>query len=86
MNLTSLPLVSIITVTYNADEYLERTILSLLSQTYSNIEYIIVDGNSTDNTINIINRYRNKIYTVISEPDKGIYDAWNKGLKIAKCE
>jgi glycosyltransferase involved in cell wall biosynthesis len=86
MNLKYFPLISIITATYNADKYLERTILSVLSQNYTNIEYIIIDGKSTDNTLSIINKYKSKISKVICESDKGIYDAWNKGLKIAKGE
>jgi len=74
-------LVSIITVCFNIAETIEDTIKSVLSQDYKNIEYIIVDGGSTDGTLDIINRYKNKIAKVISEPDNGIYDAMNKGLK-----
>lgn len=80
------PLFSIITVTYHAESVLEETILSVVSQTYHNIEYIIVDGASKDRTLSIVNKYRDKIQTVVSEPDKGLYDAMNKGLKIAKGE
>ena len=80
------PLFSIITVTYYAESVLEETILSVVSQTYHNIEYIIVDGASKDRTLSIVNKYRDKIQAVVSEPDKGLYDAMNKGLKMAKGE
>ena len=73
------PKFSIITVTYNAEKVLEDTIQSVISQTYHHIEYIIVDGASKDGTLSIINRYRSRIHTVVSEPDKGLYDAMNKG-------
>jgi len=74
------PVLSVITVVYNNVRDIERTILSVLTQTYLNIEYIIVDGASTDGTLRIINRYRNIITKIISEKDEGIYDAMNKGL------
>ena len=77
------PKFSIITVTYNAEKVLEDTIQSVISQTYHHIEYIIVDGASKDGTISIINRYRPHIHTVVSEPDKGLYDAMNKGIHLA---
>lgn len=73
--------VSIITVCFNSDETIKDTIESVLSQDYTEIEYIIVDGVSTDNTLNIISEYSNKISKVISENDKGIYDAMNKGIQ-----
>jgi len=76
-------LFSIITVTYNASQWLERTIQSIISQSYPNIEYIIIDGNSFDGTQEIIKKYETKIAHYISEPDKGLYDAMNKGLKSA---
>ena len=75
--------ISIITVCYNAQNFIESAITSVLSQTYPNIEYIIVDGNSTDATMSIVNRYTNQISKIISEPDKGIYDAMNKGIACA---
>lgn len=78
--------VSIITVVFNNKDFIESAIKSVLSQTYSSIEYIVVDGGSTDGTIEIINKYRDKIAKFISEPDKGIYDAMNKGIKMAAGE
>ena len=75
--------VSIITVCYNSSETIENTIQSVVSQNYSNIEYIIVDGLSSDDTLKIVERYKNKIAKVISEKDNGIYDAINKGIAIA---
>lgn len=75
--------VSIITVSYNASETIEKTICSVISQTYPNIEYIIIDGNSSDGTKEIIKKYEKHISTWISEPDNGIYDAMNKGIKLA---
>lgn len=73
------PLISIITVSFNTVNTIEQTILSVINQTYPNIEYIIIDGGSTDGTIEIIKKYADKISYWISEPDKGIYDAMNKG-------
>ena len=75
--------VSLITVTYNAESTIERCIRSVIAQKYHNIEYIVIDGASTDSTIQIINRYAQKIKIIISEPDKGMYDALNKGIKLA---
>ncbi len=77
------PQISIITVVYNGGALLEKTILSVLSQTYTNIEYIIVDGKSTDGTLSIIEKYKSKIAKVISEKDNGLYHAMDKGLKLA---
>lgn len=77
------PKYSVITITYNAAKYLERTLQSVTGQSYPGIEYIIVDGASTDNTPEIIRKYREKISLVISEKDNGIYDAMNKGLAAA---
>lgn len=78
-----LPKFSIITVTYQAGKVLEDTIRSVVFQTYRNVEYIIVDGASTDNTLEIANKYSKHISRVISEPDKGLYDAMNKGIRLA---
>lgn len=78
-----LPLISIITVVYNYPVGLEETIQNIIGQTYQNIEYIIVDGASSDNTLTIIKKYEKYLSCWISEPDKGIYDAMNKGLQLA---
>src|SRR5690606_12581514 len=80
------PKVSIITVCYNAEKFIESAIKSVINQTYSNIEYIIVDRNSKDKTLTIIENYKNQISQIISEPDKGIYDAMNKGVEKASGE
>ena len=77
------PKFSIITVTFNAGKVLEDTIQSVVFQTYRNVEYIIVDGGSTDNTLEIAGKYHDRISKVISEPDKGLYDAMNKGIRLA---
>ena len=77
------PKFSIITVTFNAGAVLEDTIQSVITQSYKNIEYIIIDGASKDSTLAIVERYRDRIHMVVSEPDKGLYDAMNKGLKLA---
>lgn len=78
--------VSIITVVYNGAQTIEQTILSVLGQTYKNIEYIIIDGQSTDGTQNIVRKYMDSIDCFISEKDNGIYDAMNKGIRIATGE
>lgn len=77
------PKLSVITVVYNNVRDIERTILSVLGQTYNNIEYIIIDGLSNDGTLQAIEKYKNRVSKFISEKDKGIYDAMNKGLAIA---
>lgn len=77
---------SIITVCYNASKELEKTINSVINQNSSLYEYIIIDGASTDDTVNVLKKYSDKIDLFISEPDKGIYDAMNKGIKAAKGE
>ena len=77
------PLITIITITYNAADTIENTIKSVIEQTYSNIEYIIIDGGSKDGTVEIIKKYSKKISYWISEPDKGIYNAMNKGINHA---
>lgn len=75
--------ITIITVCYNRKNTIEKAIKSVLAQNYDDIEYIIVDGNSTDGTQDIIESYRDQIAHYISEPDKGMYDAINKGIKLA---
>jgi glycosyltransferase involved in cell wall biosynthesis len=77
------PLVSIITVVLNAERSIERCVKSVIAQTYKNIEYIVVDGGSTDGTLNILKKYRNHINILISEKDNGVYDAMNKGYRIS---
>jgi len=75
--------ISLITVTYNAESTISRCIESVIAQSYPNLEYIIVDGGSTDNTLRIISGYKNNIDILITEPDHGIYDAMNKGIRMA---
>ncbi len=77
------PLVSIITVVYNGADTLERTIQSVVRQTYPNLEYIIVDGGSQDGTLEIIHSYQKQISCWSSEPDEGLYHAMNKGIAMA---
>lgn len=77
------PKISIISVVLNGEGYIEDTIKSVINQTYPNIEYIIIDGGSTDNTVNIIKKYEKNINKFISEEDGGVYDAINKGIKIS---
>jgi len=72
---------SIITVVYNGINCIKKTIESVVNQTYNNYEYIIVDGNSQDNTLEVCEQYEGKISKIISEPDKGLYDAMNKGIE-----
>lgn len=78
------PTFSIITVTYNAEATIEVTLHSVQQQTYRQIEHIIVDGGSKDHTLSIIEKYKDSYLHVISEPDKGLYDAMNKGIRLAK--
>lgn len=77
------PLISVITITYNSASHVEEAIQSVLGQGYENLEYIVIDGGSTDATIDIINKYKNQIAYFVSEPDKGISDAFNKGIAAA---
>ena len=78
------PLLSVITIVFNNAKDVERTILSVLNQTYLNLEYLVIDGKSTDGTVEIIEKYRDRLAVFISEKDAGIYDAMNKGLALAK--
>ena len=75
--------ISVVTVCYNAAATIEETIQSVLGQTYPNVEYIIIDGGSTDGTVDIIKRYADRLAYWVSEPDNGIYDAMNKGIAVA---
>lgn len=75
--------ISIITATFNSESTIESCLKSVLEQSYDDIEYIIIDNCSTDDTLNIVKQYEDKISRIISEPDKGIFDALNKGIKIA---
>lgn len=77
------PKISIITVSYNSASTIEETICSVITQDYDNLEYIVVDGASTDDTISIINKYKDSISLFVSEPDNGISDAFNKGIQLA---
>jgi len=74
--------ISIITASYACAQTIEDSIRSIINQTYSNIEHIIIDGGSKDGTLDVINKYRDKISKLVSEPDRGIYDAMNKGIKV----
>jgi glycosyltransferase involved in cell wall biosynthesis len=78
--------ISVVTIVYNAQDTIERCIESVISQNYSNVEYIIIDGGSTDNSLQIINQYRSHIKVLVSERDQGIYDAMNKGIRLATGE
>ena len=78
------PLISIITVVYNSEAYIEKTLKSIKEQSSRNFEYIIIDGSSKDGTLDIIESYKDCVDTLVSEPDKGLYDAMNKGLRNAK--
>lgn len=75
--------ISIITITYNSAATIEETLLSVINQSYKDIEYIIVDGKSTDDTLKIVEKYKDKISKILSEKDKGLYDALNKGIDMA---
>jgi len=78
--------ISLITVAYNAGSTIRRCIESVIAQNYTNFEYIIIDGGSTDDTLQIINQYKDHIAAFISEPDEGVYDAMNKGILHARGE
>jgi len=78
------PLITIVTIVFNDEEFIEQTIQSILAQSYDNVEYIVIDGGSTDNTLNIIKQYDSQIDYWISSKDKGIYDAMNRGITLAQ--
>ena len=78
------PTITVVTVVFNGRDLIEKTIQSVIKQTYQNIEYIIIDGGSTDGTLDVIKKYVNKIDYLVSEPDEGIYHAMNKGIRRAK--
>ena len=78
--------VSIVTVVYNGEKFIQSAIESVLNQDYPDIEYIVIDGASKDRTLEVVSAYKDKIAHVVSEPDQGIYDAMNKGLKMATGE
>lgn len=80
---TYLPLITVITVVFNAGETLEKAILSVINQSYCNVEFIVIDGGSTDDSLDIIKKYQHAIDYWVSESDAGIYDAWNKGVRLA---
>ena len=84
ISLPNKPLITIITVVFNGDKYLQETIDSIKKQNYKNYEFIIIDGGSTDKTLQIIKNNSSMIDYWISEKDEGIYDAFNKGLNLAK--
>lgn len=86
MNRRECPLVTIITIVYNGEEHIAETIISVTDQSYPNIEYIIVDGGSTDSTLSIVDRFKDKVTHFISEKDRGISDAFNKGIRMAQGE
>src|ERR1700744_4940678 len=74
------PKISVITVCYNAVKVIEPTLLSVITQAYNNIEYIVIDGGSNDGTVELIKKHADKITYWVSEPDEGVYDAMNKGI------
>lgn len=87
-----MPKITVVTPTYNSEKTIKDTLEALLRQSFSDFEYIVIDGASKDNTVNIIESYRQKFadkgvpVTIVSEPDKGVYDAMNKGINLAKGE
>lgn len=85
-NTPELPLVTVVTAVYNGQPHLKECLESVLAQDYPNIEHIILDGGSSDGTIEVLRQYNDKVAFWISEPDQGVYDAWNKGLRVARGE
>lgn len=78
------PLISVVTVSFNSGKTIRRTIESIANQTYERIEFIVIDGGSSDDTLSILAEYKSVVSCLISEPDAGIYDAMNKGIRVAK--
>jgi glycosyltransferase involved in cell wall biosynthesis len=85
-SLPQMPLISVVTVVYNGERHLEQAIRSVVTQSYENVEYIVIDGGSGDGTLEIIGKYEDSIDYWLSEPDNGIYDAMNKGIALARGE
>jgi len=83
---SDLPLVTVVTAVFNGEPYLARCLESVLAQDYPNIEHIILDGGSTDGTLDVLRQYDDRVALWKSEPDKGVYDAWNKALNLARGE
>jgi glycosyltransferase involved in cell wall biosynthesis len=86
VSVRNVPLISIVTIVFNGEKYIEQTINSVIGQSVQNYEYIVVDGGSTDGTLDILKKYNDKIDYWLSEPDKGISDAFNKGIALCKGE
>ncbi len=80
------PLITVVTVVYNDAHHIEQTMLSVIRQTYPNLEYIVIDGGSTDGTVDVIRKHADRLAYWVSESDKGVYDAMNKGIKMATGE